>query len=134
VNYERDFPVIPAATIFWRVNDKLTVNGILPKPALQYQVNDKLTLRVDGSLSDNTYRVNTDFGQIHRVKKLDPTIVEFEEIRVGCGLTWKVNKTFSLNVAAGAVPYRRFDYQRASYKVLSTNTTPYLELVLAVKF
>ncbi len=134
VNYERDFPLFPAIGFLWHVNDRFTVNAIAPKPALQYQLNDALTLHVGGGLVGDTYRVNTDFGRDRATKKLDNAIVEYEEIRVGGGLTYKINKTFSLDLEGGAVPYRRFDYNRADYKVLSTNTAPYAEIDLSAKF
>jgi hypothetical protein len=134
VNYEFDFPVFPAFGFLWRVNDKLTVNAIAPKPQIEYKLTDGLTLHVGGEFSETAYRVNSDFGRIRGVKKLDNAIVQFDEIRIGAGLTWKVNKTFSLDLEAGAVPYRRFDYYRADYKVLSTNTAPYLAVSLSGKF
>jgi hypothetical protein len=134
VNNELDFPVFPAAGFLWRVNDKFTINGILPRPSLEYRVTDQLTLHVGGQFSETPYRVNTDFGRIRGVKQLDNTIVQFDEIRVGGGLTWKFNKTFSLDLEAGAVPYRRFDYYRANYKILSTNAVPYAEISFSSKF
>lgn len=134
VNYELDFPVFPAAGFLWRVSDKLTVNGILPKPEVQYKLTDTLTLHAGGEFTENTYRMNGDFGRIRGVTKLDNTIVQFDEVRVGSGMTWKMNKTFSLDLEAGVVPYRRFDYNRADYKVLSTNTAPYLAIDLSAKF
>lgn len=134
VNYELDFPIFPAAGFLWRVNDKLTINAIAPKPAIEYKLTDAFTLHVGGEFSENTYRVNGDFGRIRGVPKLDNAIVQFNEIRVGAGVTWKMNKAFSLDLEAGAVPYRRFDYNRADYKVLSTNTAPYLAIDLSAKF
>jgi hypothetical protein len=134
VNYELDFPVFPALGFLWRVNDKLTVNAILPKPVIEYKLTDWLTLHAGGEFSENTYRVDTDFGRIHGVGKLDGAIVQFNEIRIGTGATWKINKILSLDLEAGAVPYRRFDYNRADYKILSTNTAPYLAIDLSAKF
>jgi hypothetical protein len=134
VNYEFDFPVLPAAGFLWRVNDKLTINAILPKPVIEYKLTDSLTLHAGGDFSENAYRANTDFGRIRGVTKLDNAIVQFDEIRIGAGVTWKINKTFSLDLEAGALPYRRFDYYRADYKVLSTNTAPYLAIDFSAKF
>jgi hypothetical protein len=134
VNYELDFPVFPAAGFLWRANDKLTINAILPKPEIEYNLTDSLTLHAGGEFSETTYLVNGDFCRIRGVAKLDDAIVQFDEIRLGSGLTWKLNKSFSLDLEAGAVPYRRFDYNRADYKVLSTNTAPYLAIGLSSKF
>jgi Domain of unknown function (DUF6268) len=134
VNYELDFPVFPALGFLWRVNDKLTIDAIAPKPVIEYKLTDWLTLHVGAEFSENTYRVDTDFGRIRGVRKLDGAIVQFNEIRIGTGATWKINKAFSLDLEAGAVPYRRFDYNRADYKVLSTNTAPYLAINLSAKF
>ncbi|MBW0001390.1 MAG: hypothetical protein JO015_20030 [Verrucomicrobia bacterium] len=134
VNYELDFPVFPAAGFLWRVNDKITINGILPKPDAEYKLTDGLTLHAGGEFTENTYRMNGDFGRTRGVTKLDNAIVQFDEIRIGAGFAWKVNKTLSLDLEAGAVPYRRFDYNRADYKVLSTSTAPYLAIDLSAKF
>ncbi|HEY0792159.1 MAG TPA: DUF6268 family outer membrane beta-barrel protein [Chthoniobacterales bacterium] len=134
INYERNWPVFPAAGLLWHINDKLTFNGILPKPGLQYQLSDTLTLQLSGGLVGNTYRVNTDFGRSRGIPKLDNALVEYEEVRIGGGLTWKIGKHLSVNVEAGAVPYRRFDYNRSDYKIISSNTAPYAELDLSTKF
>jgi hypothetical protein len=134
INYEFDFPVFPAFGLLWRVNDRLTINGIAPKPTIEYKLTDSLTLHAGGDFAENAYRVNGDFGRIRGVTKLDNAIVEFTEIRIGAGVTWKINKNFSFDLEAGAVPYRRFDYYRADYKVLSTNTAPYLAIDLSAKF
>jgi hypothetical protein len=135
VNYELDFPIFPAFGVLWRVNDKLTINGIAPKPEIEYKLTDNLTLHAGGEFSEAAYRVNGDFGRIRDVTKLDDAIVEFTEIRVGGGVTWKVNKTFSFDLEAGVVPYREFNYYRADdYKVHSTNTVPYLAINFSGKF
>jgi Domain of unknown function (DUF6268) len=134
INYEFDFPVFPAFGLLWRVNDRLTINGIAPKPTIEYKLTDSLTLHAGGDFAETAYRVNGDFGRIRGVTKLDNAIVEFTEIRIGAGVTWKINKNFSFDLEAGAVPYRRFDYYRADYKVLSTNTAPYVAVDLSAQF
>lgn len=134
VNYELDFPVFPALGFLWRVNDKLTINAIAPKPVVEYRLTDSLTLHVGGEFSENAYRVNGNFGRIRGVNQLDNAIIQFDEIRVGTGVTWKINKVLSFDLEAGAVPYRRFDYNRADYKTVSTNTAPYVAVDLSASF
>lgn len=135
INYDRDVPVFPGGGIRWQVTDKFLVNGILPKPQLEYKLTDKLTLHAGANLLGNDFRVAGDLARSRGApKKLDNAILEYTEVRAGGGLTLRVRPGVSIDFEVGCVPYRKFDYPRANYKVMSTDVAPYAQLAVSAKF
>ncbi len=134
VEVNRDIPVFPAAGVHWKISDKWTLEGILPRPELQYSLSDHLTLFAGGAFNEVVSRASSDFGRKVGIRKLDNAILDYTEIRVGGGLTWAITKSVSVSVDAGVVPYRRFDYQRADYKVLADDPVPYCRIGISASF
>lgn len=135
INYDRDNPVFPGGGIRWQVTNKFLVNGILPKPQLEYKLTDKLTLHAGANLLGNDFRVSGDLARIRNApQKLDNAILEYTEVRVGGGLTFRLRPGVALDFEAGCAPYRKFDYPRANFKVLSTDVAPYAQIAVSAKF
>jgi Domain of unknown function (DUF6268) len=134
INYENDIPVFPGAGLRWQVTPKFLVNAIVPKPTFEYQIADKVTAFVGANLLGGTFRVGDRYGQDTGIRKINHGVLEYTEIRAGGGLTWKVNRGFNLSAEVGCVPYRKFDYPRADYKVLATDVSPYLQISFSGKF
>jgi Domain of unknown function (DUF6268) len=134
VNLNRRIPVFPGAGIRWKISDKWLLNGILPRPQLEYTYNDKLMLHLGADLGGSTFRVSEDFGSDRGIKKLDNAILDYEEIRAGGGVVWQVSNALKVDIEAGCVPYRRFDYYRADYKLLSDDIVPYARIGISAEF
>ncbi|MBV8278993.1 MAG: hypothetical protein JO170_27540 [Verrucomicrobia bacterium] len=134
VDFNSHIPVIPAVGVHWRLSDRWTIDGIAPRPQLQYHLSDKITLFTGADIRETTFRVNDDFGTVRGTPVLNSAILDYWEIRGGGGLTWSVNKTLKLDMEAGFVPYRRFDYYRADVKAVSSDWFPYVRVGLSAKF
>jgi hypothetical protein len=135
INYDRDPPVFPGGGVRWQVTNKFLVNAILPKPQLEYKLTDKLTAHAGANLLGNDFRVSNDLASSRMApKKLNNAILEYTEVRVGGGLSYRVRPGASLDVEAGFTPYRKFDYPRADFKVLSTDIAPYAQIAISAKF
>ncbi len=134
INYENDLPVFPAIGVRWQATPKFLVDLVLPKPSLDYQLTDKLTAFLGANLLGATFRVGNRYGRDTGIRQIDHGVLEYTEIRAGGGVTWKVNRIVNFSVEGGCVPYRRFDFNRADFKILSTDIAPYIQIAFSAKF
>ena len=134
VDLNSQIPVIPAVGVHWKLSDRWTIDGVAPRPQLQYDLSDKVTLFAGADVRETTFRMNNDFGTSHNTPALNSSVLDYWEIRGGGGLTWSVYKSLKLDMEAGFVPYRRFDYFRADVKAVSSDWFPYVRVGLSAKF
>ena len=134
VDLNSQIPVIPAVGVHWKLSDRWTIDGVAPRPQLQYRLSDKVTLFAGADVRETTFRMNDDFGASHNTPALNSAVLDYWEIRGGGGLTWSVYKSLKLDMEAGFVPYRRFDYFRADVKAVSSDWFPYVRVGLSAKF
>jgi hypothetical protein len=134
VDLNSQIPVIPAVGVHWKLSDRWTIDGVAPRPQIQYRLTDKVTLFTGADVRETTFRMNDDFGTSHNTPVLNSAVLDYWEIRGGGGLTWSVYKALKLDMEAGFVPYRRFDYYRADVKAVSSDWFPYVRVGLSAKF
>lgn len=115
VDLKSDYPVIGLPGFRWQFADKWVLSAIPPKPQLQYELNNSLTLYTGADILDGTYHLNNHFGDSHghgpdtTNAQFNNNIVDFTEVRLGVGFTWKFTPNMSLDMSAGYMPYREFD-------------------------
>ena len=134
VDPNSNIPVIPAVGVHWKLSDRWTIDGIAPRPQLQYRLSDKVTAFTGADIRETTFRMDNEFGTSRGTPVLNRAILDYWEIRGGAGLTWSVYKGLKLDMEAGFVPYRRFDFYRANIKAVSSDWFPYVRLGLSAKF
>lgn len=134
VDLNSQLPVIPAVGVHWKLSDRWTIDGVAPRPQLQYRLSDNLTLFAGADVRETTFRMDDKFGSARDTPMLNSAMLDYWEIRGGGGLTWSVYKSLKLDMEAGFVPYRRFDYYRADVKAVSSDWFPYVRLGLSTKF
>jgi len=134
VDVNRRYPVIPAVGLRWNFMDKWTLDAVLPTPRLEYEAKKGLTFYAGGDLKTGTYRVSENFGDAHGRRALNDAIVEYDEIRVGGGISWKAMPGVTLEAEAGYLPYREFNYHRAEQGYKSKNGGAYGQVGLSAKF
>jgi hypothetical protein len=134
VDLNSQVPVIPAVGVHWKLSDRWTIDGVAPRPQLQYRLSDKVTLFTGADVRETTFRMDDRFGSARGTPVLNSAILDYWEIRGGGGLTWSVYKSLKLDMEAGVVPYRRFDYYRADVKAVSSDWFPYVRVGLSAKF
>ena len=129
-------PVFPVIGVHWKISDKWIIEGIPPRPQLQYILSDKVTLFAGADLREETFVVDNQFGTSKGLPQLNGAILEYNEIRAGAGLTWKVYKSVSLDIEGGCTPYRRFYYPHVAdgFKVKAEELVPYLRVGLSALF
>jgi hypothetical protein len=134
VNLNRRYFLFPTAGVYWRMANKWVLNGVLPRPQLEYSPTDKLTFHIGADFGGSTFRMNNNFGSESGNKKLNNAILDYMEVRTGAGMTWQAHKNLKIDIEAGCVPYRRFDYNRASFKLTSDDVVPYVRIGLTSDF
>jgi hypothetical protein len=134
VDVNRRPRVFPTAGARWRIAPKVVIDAILPDPQIDYELNRNLTLHAGASLKNGSYRVDKDFGTDRGIRKLDNSILDYTEIRAAAGVSWKVTRALSVDLESGCVPYRKFDFSRADYKVTAFDVAPFAEVTFSAKF
>jgi len=129
-------PVFPVIGVHWKLSDKWVIEGMPPRPQIQYKLSDSVTLFAGADLREETFVVDNQFGTSRGIPQLNNAILEYNEIRAGAGLTWKVYKGVTLDIEGGCCPYRRFDYAHVAdgFKVKSEDLVPYLRVGLSALF
>jgi hypothetical protein len=134
VDIDRQLPIIPAIGARWSFADNWVIDAILPTPRLEYDWSKALTLYIGGDADDGTFKVDRGLGTTVGRPDLSGAIVEYDEIRVGAGLSWKALKGLTFELEGGYLPYREFDYHRADTHFTNANGAPYGQISLNAQF
>jgi hypothetical protein len=134
VDVNRRYPVIPAIGVRWSFADRWVLDAVLPSPRLEYEWKKGWTLYAGADFKDGTYRVSNTFGNAHDDSHLNSAIVEYDEIRVGAGTSWKASKDFTLEVEGGYLPYREFDFHRAGTSFRNETGAAYGQMSISGRF
>jgi hypothetical protein len=134
VDINRTPRVFPAVGARWRIAPKVVIDAILPDPQIDYELNRNTTLHIGASLKNGSYRVNDDFGSDRGIPKLNNGILNYTEIRAAAGISWKISRAVSVDLESGCVPYRKFDFTRANYKVTAFDIAPFAQVSFSAKF
>jgi hypothetical protein len=134
IDFDRQIPVFPAVGVRWQLNDDWVLDAILPDPRLEYDWSNSLTLYLGSDVDDGTYRVNHGVGAALGRPKLSNAVLEYDEIRIGAGFTWKASKVFTFELEGGYLPYREFDYHRADTHFSNNSGAPYGQFSLNAQF
>lgn len=130
IDLKSSLPIIGIPGVRWQFADKWVLSAIPPKPQLQYQLSPSLTLYTGAEVMGGTYHVARDFGSTHghgpntTNSQFNNNNVDFTEIRVGVGFTWKFVPNLSLDVSGGYMPYRQFSFHNSSVS-FDTDTTDF---------
>ena len=65
---------------------------------------------------------------------LKGAVVEYDEVRIGAGFSWKASKAFTLELEGGYLPYREYDFHRANTHFSNDNCGPYAQVSLNAQF
>jgi len=134
IDMNADWPVIPAVGVYWKVSDHWVINGVAPRPQIRYILSNKATLFAGADLQTDVFRVDDQFGSSRGIPKLNHALLDFWEVRAGAGFIWNLTDAIKLDLEGGAVPYRRFDFYRADFKMSSSSWSPYIRVGFTASF
>ncbi len=133
VDARTQYPVLPAAGARWRFSEEWTLDFMLPRPRLEYDVNDKLQLYLGAEIQAGTFAVGQNFGTPRGQPKLDNAIVDYLELHLGSGCSWKITQTVTIEAEAGFMPYRSFDFFAPDI-VFRSHNAPYGQVACRARF
>lgn len=118
--------VFPIGGFNWKISDKLNFRAVFPQPRFSYTPNDKLEIYLGGELIGNGYRngPTTD-------RRTNNAIVEYEEERVGLGVSYTLRKGIDFEAIAGWTFQRTYDYIRSGPDYYGKGA-PYLKVDLSL--
>jgi hypothetical protein len=125
VDVEREYPVIPAAGVRWKIARQWLLNAVLPTPRLEYELSRNVTLYTGANIKQTNFRVDDDFGDEHGNRRLNHAVLTYSELRGGIGVNWKILPVLTLTAEAGYQPYRSFDFYRADVRFREDGSAPY---------
>jgi hypothetical protein len=134
IDPERKYPVLPGAGFRYKCATNWVLDFILPTPRIEYSFSKSLLLYAGGDVLGGSYRMPGNFGDVHGNPSLNDAVVDYTQIRVGGGASWKIRPDLTLELEAGVVPVQEFDFHRADVKARSTEIPPYGGFVLKAAF
>ena len=134
LDVNRKYPVLGALGLRWKFAPGFVLNAVLPNPRLEYSFSKTLTIYVGADIRETTYRMDSAFGRSRGRRKLDNAIVDYTQIRVGAGASWRVKAHLTLECEAGVVPVHDFNYHRAEVGVRSSGVPAYGGISLKAAF
>jgi len=133
VDARTQYPVLPAAGARWKFSDQWTLDFMLPKPRLEYDLTEKLQLYAGAEIQAGTFAVGQNFGTPRGQPKLDNAIVDYLELHLGSGCSWKITPTITIEAEAGFMPYRSFDFFGPDI-VFRSHNAPYGQIACHARF
>ena len=134
LDVNRKYPVLGAIGVRWKFATNFVLNAVLPTPRLEYSFSKSLTGYIGADIRETTYRMDDDFARTRQQRKLNGAIVDYTQIRIGAGATWKINSTFTLEAEAGVVAFHELNYHRAEVGVKSDGYPAYAGVSLKAAF
>ncbi len=124
-------PVLPVGGLTLTYG-KWNLFAVMPRPRLIYTPNQELSLWVGGELAAGDYR--TDDQDNKRQENLNHALVEYKEWRAGAGFTWRPSANALIDLGAGYVFHREFEYHRADETFESDGGSPFVRLEFRATF
>jgi hypothetical protein len=133
VDARSQYPVLPAIGVRWKFSDQWTLNLQPPKPRLEYEVSDNFLLYFGAGVEAGTFRVGEHFGSDRGLPKLNNAVLDFLEVRIGPGCSWKIAPNVTIEAEAGYMPYRSFDFFDPDI-VFRSHNAPYGQIACHARF
>ena len=130
----RNWIVLPGVGMRWKFAEKWTLNAVPPAPRLEYAISENLTAFAGAQLLSGVFRVGDSSGTSGPDRRLQRAVVEYNEVRVGAGIHWKLSDAVGMEAESGYMPYREFDFHRAGSAFETYSGAPYGQVSLTTKF
>ena len=95
--------VEPILGFIYKPDGRLTFNITPSKPEITYVFNDKLTLLLEADMSEDEFEVTKD--------NLKNTVLEYNEMHLGAGVKYQVNKYIQSSISGGYIFNRSIKYR-----------------------
>ena len=133
VDARSEYPIMPAIGVRWKINNEWTLNLQPPTPRVEYNVSDSLQLYAGANIKFFTGVVNPHFGSDRGVPQLNNAALDYTEIRLGPGLSWKLRPNIILEIEAGMMLYRQWNFHEPNIQFTSREA-PYAQVACRARF
>lgn len=123
-----DDELLPVIGVQWDFRPEWKLSVGFPRTEVSYRLAERWTLKGGLRYQAGTYHVETALAP-----GLDDTYLEYREIRVGGGVEWRLNDTFTMHLDGGLVADRSFDYFERDYE-LQGDSAAYFSFGLSARF
>lgn len=134
VDVNSRYPVFGVVGMRWKFTDKWVIDAILPRPRLEYEFSKTLTLFAGGEIKEGTFRVNRDFGNLHGNPALNNAALDYAEVHAGAGASWKISSNLKVDLEAGYMPFREFNFHRADVDIQTNSGAAYGQIIIGSQF
>jgi hypothetical protein len=124
-------PLLPIAGLTASYG-KWTLRAVMPRPRLVYTPNNEVSFWVGGELASGDFR--TDDHSFKRQENLNHALVEYKEWRVGAGFSWRPCANALIDLGAGYVINREFDFHRANESFETDGGAPFVKMEFRATF
>jgi len=123
---EFKYYALPILGFIYKPNDKLTFNIIPDRPSITYLLNDKTTLFLEGGFAlDQEFKVTRG--------NLNGLVLRYEEINLGTGVTYRLNKYIKSSFSVGGVFNHSLQYKDTSLGKVRIKDGLYSEFRLEIE-
>ncbi len=133
VNTWRRSRILGGAGFRWQMNNRWKLKAYMPSPSIEYVARPDLTLTFGADVRGDTYRVGPHFGSARSRPELNSALVDYQEVRVGPGFSWNIRPTIEVNMMAGYMVGRQFDFHNNAVK-LNGSGAPFATLAVHALF
>jgi len=134
INTWRENRYLPGGGFRYQINDRWKLKFMLPKPQIEYKANDWVHTWVGADFRGDSYRVSSNFGDSKGLPALNNALVDYQEVRVGTGLSWNIKPLLELNGEAGWMLQRSLNYHTSSVRMSSSTGAPYIGVNIRILF
>jgi opacity protein-like surface antigen len=127
-------PVLPILGVRWKFAELWTLNAGFPRTAIDYQLLPNLRISpIELSFSGGSFHTSKSYGDSVGMSQLNDRKLQYTEVRVGTGADYAITKNIHVDATAGAVVYRKFDFEDASFSP-KVDPAPYVQVGIKVGF
>lgn len=119
VSMDFENEVLPILGFIYKPNERLTFNIIPRRPDISYRLNNKVTLFAEGDMVAGEFEVSQDNRR--------GVVLDYNEIHLGGGIRYKVNKFIQTSLSAGGMFNRSIKYRQDSLGKVSIKNGLYTE-------
>ena len=116
--------VVPILGFIYKPDSRLTFNIVPSRPEITYALNDKLTLLLEAEISEDEFEVDKD--------NLKNVVLEYNEMHLGTGFKYQINKYIKSSVSAGCIFNRSIKYRDENLGKVGIKNGLYTELRLDI--
>jgi len=133
ISPDSDLVVMPIGGLDWIINDQWDLRLMFPKPRLIYTLNDHWSFHAGSSFNTVTFRTGDSLGTSIGLPQYNDAIASYSDIRIGAGVSYRFNKTLSVEADGGYSVKRKIDYTRIDERV-DFDPAPYAGISLRMSF